>query len=171
LGRIGRSREAIAPYDPSIPNAKEHFMEPRLDFYKTSPDAIKAMLAFSAATEKLGLEKPLLELVKLRASQVNGCAFCVDMHAADARKGGETERRLYAVPVWRETPFFTPRERAALAWTEAVTRISDQGAPDDVYAALGEHFTPKEQMDLTLAISMINCWNRLAISFRKAPDA
>ena len=146
-------------------------MNPRLDLYKTSPDATKAMLAFSAATEKLGLEKPLLELVKLRASQVNGCAFCVDMHAADARKGGETERRLYAVPVWRETPFFTPRERAALAWTEAVTRISTDGAPDDVYAALSAEFTPKEQMDLTLAISMINCWNRLAISFHKMPDA
>ena len=146
-------------------------MEPRLDFYKTSPDAIKAMLAFSAATEKLGLEKPLLELVKLRASQVNGCAFCVDMHAADARKGGETERRLYAVPVWRETPFFTPRERAALAWTECVTQIATRGAPDDVYAALSAEFTPREQMDLTLAISMINCWNRLAISFHKMPDA
>ena len=146
-------------------------MEPRLDFYKASPDAIKAMLAFSAATEKLGLEKPLLELVKLRASQINGCAFCVDMHAADARKGGETERRLYAVSVWRETPFFTPRERAALAWTEAVTQISARGAPDDVYAALNAEFTPKEQMDLTLAISMINCWNRLAISFHKMPDA
>ena len=146
-------------------------MEPRLDFYKTSPDAIKAMLAFSAATEKLGLEPALLELVKLRASQVNGCAFCVDMHAADARKGGETERRLYAVSVWRETPFFTPRERAALAWTEAVTQISARGAPDDVYAALNAEFTPKEQMDLTLAISMINCWNRLAISFHKMPDA
>ena len=146
-------------------------MEPRLDFYKTSPDAIKAMLAFSAATEKLGLEPSLLELVKLRASQVNGCAFCVDMHAADARKGGETERRLYAVPVWRETPFFTPRERAALAWTEAVTQISTHGAPDELHAALSAQFTPREQMDLTLAISMINCWNRLAISFRKMPDA
>lgn len=146
-------------------------MEPRLDFYKTSPDAIKAMLAFSAATEKLGLEPALLELVKLRASLVNGCAFCVDMHAADARKGGETERRLHAVSVWRETPFFTPRERAALAWTEAVTQISTRGAPDDVYAALSAEFTPKEQMDLTLAISMINCWNRLAISFHKMPDA
>ena len=146
-------------------------MEPRLDIYKASPDALKAMLAFSAATEKLGLEKPLLELVKLRASQINGCAFCVDMHSADARKGGETERRLYAVVAWHETPFFTPRERAALAWTEAVTQISTRGAPDDLYAALNAQFTPKEQMDLTLAISMINCWNRLAISFRKMPDA
>jgi AhpD family alkylhydroperoxidase len=146
-------------------------MEPRLDLYKTSPDATKAMLAFSAATEKLGLEHSLLELVKLRASQINGCAFCVDMHSADARKAGETERRLYAVTVWRETPFFTPRERAALAWTEAVTQISTRGAPDDLYAALSAEFSPKEQMDLTLAISMINCWNRLSISFRKMPEA
>ena len=146
-------------------------MEPRLDLYKTSPDAIKAMLAFSAATEKLGLEKPLLELVKLRASQINGCAFCVDMHSADARKGGETERRLYALPAWHETPFFTPRERAALAWTEAVTTIAARGAPDDLHAALCAEFTEKERMDLTLAISMINCWNRLAIAFRKMPDA
>ena len=146
-------------------------MEPRLDLYKTSPDATKAMLAFSAATEKLGLEKPLLELVKLRASQINGCAFCVDMHAADARKGGETERRLYALSAWHETPFYTPRERAALAWTEAVTLISTSHAPDDVHAALDAQFSQMEQMDLTLAISMINCWNRLAISFRKMPDA
>ena len=146
-------------------------MEPRLDFYKASPEAIKVMLAFSAGTEKLGLEHSLLELVKLRASQINGCAFCIDMHSADARKAGETERRLYAVTAWRETPFFTPRERAALAWTEALTQISTHGAPDDVYAALDAQFTQKEQMDLTLAISMINCWNRLAISFRKMPDA
>ena len=146
-------------------------MEPRLDFYKASPDAIKVMLAFSAGTEKLGLEHSLLELVKLRASQINGCAFCVDMHAADARKGGETERRLYAVSVWHETPFFTPRERAALAWTEAVTSIATRGAPDDVHAALCEQFTEKERMDLTLAIAMINSWNRLAIAFHKMPEA
>ncbi len=146
-------------------------MEPRLDFYKASPEATRAMIAFSAATEKLGLEHSLLELVKLRASQINGCAFCIDMHCADARKAGETERRLYAVTAWRETPFFTPRERAALAWTETVTRISTHGAPDDAYAALDAQFTQKEQMDRTLAISMINCWNRLAISFRKTPDA
>ena len=146
-------------------------MEPRLDLYKASPDAIRAMLAFSAATEKLSIEKPLLELVKLRASQINGCAFCVDMHSADARKGGETERRLYALSAWHETPFFTPRERAALAWTEAVTAIATSGAPDDVHAALAEQFTEKERMDLTLAIAMINSWNRLAIAFRKMPDA
>lgn len=146
-------------------------MQARLDLYKASPEGIKAMLAFAAAVEKLGLEPSLLELVKLRASQINGCAFCVDLHAADARKGGETERRLYAVPVWRETPFFTPRERAALAWTEAVTTISTSGAHDEVHEELAARFTEKERLDLTLAISMINCWNRLAISFRKMPDA
>ena len=146
-------------------------MEPRLDLYKASPEAIKVMLAFSAGTEKLGLEKPLLELVKLRASQINGCAFCIDMHAADARKGGEAERRLYALPAWRETPFFTPRERAALAWTEAVTRIADAGAPEDVHSALCDQFNEKERMDLTLAIAMINSWNRLAIAFHKMPEA
>ena len=145
-------------------------MEARLDFYKASPDAIKAMLAFSAGVEKLGLEKPLLELVKLRASQINGCAFCVDMHSADARKGGDTERRLYALAAWHETPFFSPRERAALAWTEAVTSIATSRAPDDVHAELCAQFTEKERMDLTLAISMINCWNRLAIAFRKMPE-
>jgi AhpD family alkylhydroperoxidase len=146
-------------------------MEPRLDFYKASPDAIKAMLALSASVARLDLEPALLELVKLRASQINGCAFCIDMHAADARKGGETERRLYAVSAWRETPFFTPRERAALAWTEAVTQISTVGAPDATYEALGAQFTRKEQMDLTLAVVAINGWNRLAIAFRKMPDA
>jgi AhpD family alkylhydroperoxidase len=146
-------------------------MEPRLDFYKASPDAIKAMLALSASVAKLGLEPALLELVKLRASQINGCAFCIDMHATDARKGGETERRLYAVSAWRETPFFTPRERAALAWTEAVTQISTVGAPDATYEALSAQFTDKERMDLTLAIAAINGWNRLAIAFRKMPDA
>ena len=146
-------------------------MEPRLDFYKASPDAIKAMLALSASVAKLGLEPALLELVKLRASQINGCAFCIDMHATDARKGGETERRLYAVSAWRETPFFTPRERAALAWTEAITQISTVGAPDATYEALSAQFTDKERMDLTLAIAAINGWNRLAIAFRKMPDA
>ena len=146
-------------------------MNDRANFYTASPDAMKAMIALETSVGKLGLEAPLLELVKLRASQINGCAFCVDMHSADARKGGETERRLYALSAWHETPFFTPRERAALAWTEAVTLISTSHAPDDIHAALDAQFSQKEQMDLTLAISMINCWNRLAIAFRKMPDA
>ena len=108
-------------------------MQPRIDFYTASPDALKAMIALETAVSKLPLEKSLIELVKLRASQINGCAFCVDMHTADARKGGETERRLYAVSVWRETPFFTPRERAALAWTESLTLLSQTHAPDEDY--------------------------------------
>ncbi|MDH4568838.1 carboxymuconolactone decarboxylase family protein [Pseudomonas sp. BN414] len=145
-------------------------MTPRLDFYAASPDALKAMLALDAAVSKLPLEKPLLELVKLRASQLNGCAFCVDLHSSDARKRGETERRLYAVAVWRESPFFTPRERAALAWTEALTRLSETHAPDEDYAQLAEEFSERERVDLTLAISTINSWNRLAVGFRKIPS-
>ena len=146
-------------------------MEPRLDLYKASPEAIKALMALETQVAKLGLEPGLLELVKLRASQINGCAFCVDMHARDAKKLGEDDRRLHTVAAWRETPFFTPRERAALAWTEAVTLIADTHAPDADHAALAEHFSPAEQVNLTLAISVINSWNRLAIAFRKMPPA
>lgn len=144
-------------------------MEHRIDFYKASPEALKAMIALENAVSKSGLELPLLELVRLRASLINGCAFCVDMHTADARKGGETERRLYAVPVWRETPFFTERERAALAWTEAITLISHTQAPDADYALVRAQFTDAEMVNLTLAINAINSWNRLAIGFRKMP--
>lgn len=145
-------------------------MPPRLDFYTASPEALKAMLALDAAVSKLPLEKPLIELVKLRASQLNGCAFCVDLHSSDARKRGETERRLYAVAVWRDCPFFTPRERAALAWTEALTRLAETHAPDEDYAQLAEQFSERERVDLTLAISTINSWNRLAVGFRKIPS-
>ena len=142
-------------------------MEQRLDFYKASPDALKALIALEVAVGKLGLEPALLDLIKLRASQINGCAFCVDLHASDLRKKGETERRLYAVPVWRETPFFTPRERAALAWTEALTLVATQHAPDADYDALSAEFSERERVDLTLAIGVINSWNRLSIGFRK----
>ena len=145
-------------------------MKPRIDFYTASPDALKAMIALDTAVSKLPLEKPLIELVKLRASQINGCAFCVDMHTADARKAGETERRLYAVSVWRETPFFTPRERAALAWTESLTQLSQTHAPDEDYELAAAQFTPKELVDLTVAICTINSWNRLAVGFRKMPQ-
>ena len=141
-------------------------MQPRLDFYKASPDAAKAMLALEAAVKSLGLESSLLELVKLRASQINGCGYCVDMHSRDARKHGESERRLHALTVWRETPFFTERERAALAWTEALTRIAETRAPDADYEWLSSQFTDRERVDLTLAINAINGWNRLAIGFR-----
>ncbi|WP_460145245.1 carboxymuconolactone decarboxylase family protein [Pseudomonas sp. S2_A02] len=146
-------------------------MQPRIDFYTASPDGLKAMIALETAVSKLPLEKSLIELVKLRASQINGCAFCIDMHTADARKDGETERRLYTLSAWRETPFFTPRERAALAWTESLTQLSLTHAPDEDYALLSAEFSPKEMVDLTVAISTINSWNRLAVGFRKMPQA
>lgn len=144
-------------------------MQPRLDFYKASPDAAKAMLALEAAVNKLGIDHTLLELVKLRASQVNGCAYCVDLHSSDARKRGESERRLHAVAVWREAPFFTEKERAALAWTEALTRISETRAPDADYEWLSSQFNELERVNLTLAINAVNSWNRLAIGFRSVP--
>jgi AhpD family alkylhydroperoxidase len=146
-------------------------LETRIDFYTASPEVMKAMIALEGAVNKLGLEPSLLELVKLRASQVNGCAFCIDMHTADARKAGETERRLYAVTTWRETPFFTARERAALAWTESVTLIAQSHASDDDYALLRAQFNDAEMVNLTLAINTINSWNRLAVGFRKMPTA
>lgn len=144
-------------------------MKTRADFYHASPEALKAMIALEMAVTKLGLEQPLIELIKLRASQINGCAFCVDMHTTDARKGGETERRLYNVSVWRETPFFTERERAALAWTEALTRLAETHAPDADYEMAAAQFSDKEMVDLTLAINAINSWNRFGVGFRKMP--
>lgn len=146
-------------------------MEARIDFYTASPEVMKAMIALEGAVNKLGLEPSLLELVKLRASQLNGCAFCIDMHTADARKAGETERRLYAVTAWREAPFFSDRERAALAWTEALTLIAQTHAPDADYALLRAQFNDAEMVNLTLAINTINSWNRLAVGFRKMPAA
>lgn len=144
-------------------------MEPRLDYYTVSPDALKAILALEASSFDLSIEKPLLELVKLRVSQLNNCAFCADMHALEARRNGESERRLFAVAVWRDSPFFTSRERAALAWSESVTLLSQSNVPDDVYAQLREEFDEREAVDLTVAIAAINCWNRLAVSFRQVP--
>ena len=144
-------------------------MQTRLDFYKAKPSAIKALVAVEEYIAKSSLEKSLAELVRLRASQVNGCAFCVDMHTTDARKGGETDRRLAAVVVWRETPFFTDRERAALEWTEALTLVSHDHVPDAVWEAVHPHFTQEEIVDLTLLVSSINSWNRFAIAFRKMP--
>jgi len=146
-------------------------MEQRLDFYKANPAAIKALLGVEERIGKSALEKSLTELVRLRASQINGCAFCVDMHTSDARKGGETEQRLYLLNVWREAPLYTDRERAALAWTDAVTLISETHAPDDAYEELRKHFSEAEAVNLTILIGTINAWNRLAISFRAVPPA
>ncbi|HXD06944.1 MAG TPA: carboxymuconolactone decarboxylase family protein [Burkholderiaceae bacterium] len=144
-------------------------MKERLDFYKASPEGIKAMVGLEQGLAKLGLDPKLLDLVKLRASQINGCAYCVDLHSSDLRKEGETDQRLFGLTVWRETPFYTPRERAALAWTEALTLISQTHAPDAEYEALAEQFDERERVNLTLAIGAINTWNRLAIGFRKLP--
>lgn len=144
-------------------------MEQRLDFYKTGPHAMKAMMGLEARIATSGIEKPLAELVRLRASQMNGCAYCVDLHSSDARKAGEDDRRLATVAVWREAPFFSDRERAALEWTEALTLIAQDRVPDEVWARTRPQFTPEEIVDLTLLISTINAWNRFAIAFRKLP--
>jgi AhpD family alkylhydroperoxidase len=144
-------------------------MTARLDAQSVSPGAIKAMAGLEAYLHRSQLESGLLELVKFRASQINGCAYCLDMHSKDARARGEDEQRLYTLSAWRETPFFTARERAALAWTEALTLISTSHAPDDVYEELRRHFSESEAVDLTLAIVAINGWNRLAIGFRAVP--
>ncbi len=141
----------------------------RIEYGKAAPEANRALVTLQRYVDGCGLEHRLLELVKLRASYINGCAYCVDMHTKDARALGETEQRLYAVPVWRETPFFSDRERAALAWTEAVTLISVDQVPDEVYEEARRHFSEKEIADLTFAIIAINSWNRLAISFRTEP--
>ncbi|MDF3836551.1 carboxymuconolactone decarboxylase family protein [Cupriavidus basilensis] len=144
-------------------------MEPRLDYYKASPAAIKALIGLEERIAKSGLEQPLVELVRLRASQINGCAYCIDLHSTDARKGGEDDRRLATLAVWRETPFFSAREQAALAWTEAVTLVARDHVPDAAWEAVRPHFSDAELVDLTLLISAINSWNRFAISFRKTP--
>lgn len=145
-------------------------MEPRLNFYKANPEAMKALGALEQRIATSGLEKPLVELVRLRASQINGCAYCIDMHSSDALKAGERPRRLLALTAWRETPFFTERERAALAWTDAVTRVADTQVPDAAWEGACAHFTPQELVDLTLLVSTINTWNRFAIAFRKQLD-
>lgn len=146
-------------------------MEARLDAYKHAPGARTAMWGLERLVRDSGLETPLLELVRMRASQINGCAYCLDMHSKDARAAGETEQRLYALNAWRETPFFTDRERAAIEWTEAVTEVADSHVPDDIYERAREHFTEVELVNLTMAIVAINGWNRIAIAFRMVPGA
>lgn len=148
-------------------------MQQRLDFYDTAPDLIKHMLALEAALKSSGLERSLIELVKLRASQINGCAYCLHMHCHEARAMGESDDRIQLLNAWRESPLYSDRERAALAWTEALTRIEQTHAPDEVYAGITEHFSPQDQVALTLVITTINAWNRIAIGFRvphPAPD-
>lgn len=146
-------------------------MEERLIYSDVAPEAIKGLMEMERYLHRSELEKSLYELVKIRASQINGCAFCLDMHTKDARKMGETEQRIYTLSTWRETSFFSERERAALAWTESLTVISKNDVPDSLYEATLKHFSEKELVDLTMAIIAINGWNRLAISFRKTPGS
>ena len=144
-------------------------MQPRIDYRKYGQEALKYMLSLEDYIAKCGLEHSLLHLLKFRASQINGCAYCLDMHSIDARALGETEQRLYTLEAWRETPFFTERERAALAYTEVVTLVSQTNVPDDVFDDVKKHFTEKEIVDLTIAVAMINLWNRISISLRTVP--
>ncbi|HEX6631339.1 MAG TPA: carboxymuconolactone decarboxylase family protein [Gemmatimonadaceae bacterium] len=144
-------------------------MSVRIDQARVSPRAVHAMLGLEQYVRDSALEPTLVHLVKLRASYINGCAYCVDMHSKEALVDGETEQRIFAVPVWRETPFFTPRERAALAWTETVTELARTGVPDADFEAVRAEFSEAELVDLTMAIVTINGWNRLAVSFRTEP--
>jgi AhpD family alkylhydroperoxidase len=153
-------------------DTKTHNVETRINV--TDPrfnGVLKAMYGLEEPLRNSRLEPALRELVKTRASQINGCAYCIDMHTKDARAQGETEQRLYALNAWRETPFYTDRERAALEWTEQLTLIAEKGVPDEVYARVREHFTDEELVKLTLAIVQINGYNRFAISFRALPGS
>lgn len=146
-------------------------LEPRLNYSKVAPGVRDAMMSISKYLHTSGLEESLLNLIDIRASQINCCAWCLDMHVKDARAAGETEQRLYMLSAWRESPFYTDRERAALGWTEAVSLVADSHVPDEVYAEVRKHFSEKEIVDLTFAVVAINAWNRLNIAFRTVPGS
>lgn len=142
-------------------------MQPRIDHRKASPGAVEAMFGLERYLHSCGLPENLLHLIKLRVSQINGCAYCIDMHSKDLRAAGESEQRLYLLDAWQEAPFYTERERAALAWAEAVTEVSDGHVPDAVYGQARSQFSEQELINLTLAVVTINGWNRLNIAFRR----
>jgi AhpD family alkylhydroperoxidase len=143
----------------------------RLTLHKASPDGYSAVRGVEAYMKRSGLPATLIELVKMRASQINGCAYCLDMHSRDARKQGVSEQRLYLLDAWRESPVYTPAERAALAWTDALTLVAEKRAPDADYEALREHFNDQQIVDLSILVGLINLWNRLAIGMLYSPDA
>jgi len=145
-------------------------MQQRIDVTKVSPAVYKAVSALQAYVDQSGLDQKLRELIKIRASQINGCAYCLIMHTHEARKNGESDDRMHLLNAWREAPVFTDKERAALAWTDAVTLVAETHTPDDVFENLRKHFSEKEIVDLTAAVAAINTWNRLAISFRIPPQ-
>jgi AhpD family alkylhydroperoxidase len=144
-------------------------MEQRINLMENAQGAMKAMLGINGYLAKSGLEKNLLHLLEMRVSQINGCAYCLDMHSKDLRAEGETEQRIYLLNAWRETPLYTDRERAALAWAESVTKLTDNQVPDDVYEEAKKQFSEKELIDLTMAVVAINGWNRINIAFRTTP--
>ena len=144
-------------------------MEARLDYHQFNLEPLQAMLAMETYIAGCGLDHKFVHLLKLRASQINGCAYCIDMHSIDARACGETEQRLYALDAWRETPFYDDRERAALAWVEAITLVAQTHVPDSVYDEVRKHFTEQQIVDLTYLAATINAWNRIAVSLRAMP--
>lgn len=144
-------------------------MKERMKLESVEPEAYQAMLGLEKYLHRSGLSKSLLELIKIRASQINRCAFCIDMHTLDARKNGETEQRIYALNAWKEAPFFTPSERAALAFTEAVTLIAENSVSEDLYAEVSQYFTPNQIAQILVAITTINAWNRIAIATKMVP--
>lgn len=144
-------------------------MQPRIDQSKVSPGAFKAMLGLEAYLRETGLDRGLMDLVRLRVSQINGCAYCIDMHWKDLRAAGETEQRLYELNAWRESPFYSERERAALGWAEAVTLVADNHVPDETFESARRQFSEEELANLTLGVVAINGWNRLSIAFRVTP--
>ena len=169
----------MPPSHPSVPDSQQHRSvqesPQRLPVQHSQrlsvqdfPQAYAAIAGVERYVQECGLEKSLIELIKLRASQINGCAYCIDMHTHDARRGGETEQRLYLVSAWRESALFTPREQAALWWTECLTRLPDQGAPDEAFAAMDAAFSHREIADVTTLIGLINLWNRIGVGFRLA---
>lgn len=148
---------------------EDSIMEQRMDYFKMEPPLLKGMLGFERAVHDSGLELSLLELIKFRVSQINSCAYCLDMHSKDARAAGETEQRLYGLSAWRETPYFSGRERAALAWAESLTRVAQAHPTDAEYNELSQYFQEPEILKLTYAIMAINAWNRLSIAMRAKP--
>ena len=140
-------------------------MQQRIKYQGYAPELMKQVYALNKAVEESGLEKSLLHLIKLRASQINGCSFCVDMHSKEAMRDGDTQQRVFLVSAWKESPLFTDRERAAFAYTDAVTKIADQGVPEALWEATRQHFSEEELVKLTIAIGMINIWNRICVSF------
>lgn len=146
-------------------------MQPRLNYQNLAHNGVRLMMEMEAYLRHSGLEPSLMELIKMRTSQMNGCAFCLDMHSKDARAAGETEQRLYGLDAWRETPYYTDRERAALSWTEALTNVQQGHVPDSVFEEVKRHFSDEEIANLTLAINQINSWNRISIAFRAVPGS